>query len=531
MLYFIPAWYKEREWCENEQSWRVKRMYSEFDDTVKQIQLFHRSGGYDYQIMLLGFAPNFRHFLHRQGVFRVPYWSCFDAIQEVRRKKASVLSFGDLDWPEGIEFLYTPFVVVAMLGKEKYAQIDFAEDGNPIWIELYQNGMIIRRDLFDDRGFTSSMVYYENGRPVYQDYLTEDGIWKLRHYYQDGHVEMNGGCPGYLLEYKGSRAVRQFSRMAYGNMDQVICEVLVSYLGLTDTRDVFCIAMHNLHAGLLGRALRGKKRILSFYNDRYQFTEDPDELEMIRNADYMVVDSKDNAEKLQRMLQIPAERLKAIPPYDTRVDEGISLQSGFQKLLMAVDGLDQHTFGEIIRILSGYLPQKKGVRVHLFTRDARYDSKQRLLMQTQAELAKNGMPEEWAGEAANDIVSENGLEEEGKIPVFFVPEQCVDELSVSKCMREQWLLLDLREVPELYLQINAISFEIPQIVRKKTEFIVDGGNGIILNKLERLPQVLDYYLDGLEHWNEAKVYSYEISKKYTTERLLEMWGEVMDSVG
>ena len=117
MLYFIPAWYKEREWCENEQNWRVKRMQSEFDDTVKQIQLFHRSGGYDYRIMLLGFASNFRHFLHRQGVFRAPYWSCFDAIQEIRGKKAGVLSFHDLDWPEGIEFLYTPFVVVAMLGR------------------------------------------------------------------------------------------------------------------------------------------------------------------------------------------------------------------------------------------------------------------------------------------------------------------------------------------------------------------------------------------------------------------------------
>ena len=138
MLYFIPAWYKGREWCENEQSWYEKRRYSEFDDTVKQIQLFHRSGVYDYQIMLLSFAPNFRHFLHRQGIYRAPYWSCFDAIQEVSRKRVRVFSFHDLNWPDGIEFLYSPFVVIAMLGKKKYAQIDFGEDGNPIWIELYR---------------------------------------------------------------------------------------------------------------------------------------------------------------------------------------------------------------------------------------------------------------------------------------------------------------------------------------------------------------------------------------------------------
>ena len=87
MLHFIPAWYQQGKWCENEQYWRVRRMYTEFDDTVKQVQLFHRSRAYPYQILLLGFSPNFRHFLHRQGVYRAPYWSCFDAIQEVRRKK------------------------------------------------------------------------------------------------------------------------------------------------------------------------------------------------------------------------------------------------------------------------------------------------------------------------------------------------------------------------------------------------------------------------------------------------------------
>ena len=111
MLYFIPAWYQQNQWCENEQRWTVRRMHTEFDDTVKQIQLFHRNKAYPYQIMLLSFAPNFRHFLHRQGMYRAPYWSCFDAMQEVRRKKAVVLSFHNLKWPEGIEFVDRKSVV------------------------------------------------------------------------------------------------------------------------------------------------------------------------------------------------------------------------------------------------------------------------------------------------------------------------------------------------------------------------------------------------------------------------------------
>lgn len=59
---------------------------------------------------------------------------------------------------------------------------------------------------------------------------------------------------------------------------------------------------------------------------------------------------------------------------------------------------------------------------------------------------------------------------------------------------------------------------------------MNDGNGILLKKVEKLPGALDYYLNGLEHRNEARIFSYEISRRYTTERLLKMWGEVMNSV-
>lgn len=183
MIYFIPAWYQKDSWRENEQSWHIRRMHSEFDDTVKQIQLFHRSKAYPFRIMLLGYSPNFRHFLHRQSIYHARYWSCFDAIQEVRREKARLLSFHNLNWPEGIEFVYTPFVIVALQKKEKYAQIEFGEDGNPIRVDLYKGTKVSRSNVYDDRGFLSASTVYENGEAVYQDYLMENGMRKMRHFF------------------------------------------------------------------------------------------------------------------------------------------------------------------------------------------------------------------------------------------------------------------------------------------------------------------------------------------------------------
>lgn len=67
MQYFIPAWYQKNDWKEEEQVWYRSRSVTEFDDTVKQVQLFFRKKVAPFKMLILGFTPNFRHFLHRQG--------------------------------------------------------------------------------------------------------------------------------------------------------------------------------------------------------------------------------------------------------------------------------------------------------------------------------------------------------------------------------------------------------------------------------------------------------------------------------
>lgn len=236
MIYFIPAWYNKNTWSEREQQWYVPREKSEFDDTIKQIQLFHRSKSYEYEVALLNYAPNFRHFLHRQSIFRAPYWSCFDAIQNIRRKKVGILSYLNLKWPDGIEFRYTPFLVAAYMDGQLYASVDFAEDGNLIQINMYSQGNIIRTNLYDDRGFVSSTIVYENGKPVYQDFLDEESKWKIRLVLFDGHVEVNPESAQYLLfGTNGKEQLVDYKKNSYSSIDEVIYEVFRSYVGRTYT--------------------------------------------------------------------------------------------------------------------------------------------------------------------------------------------------------------------------------------------------------------------------------------------------------
>ncbi len=532
MLHFIPAWYQQDNWWENEQKWYVRRMHTEFDDTVKQIQLFHRNGSFPYQILLLGFSPNFRHFLHRQSVFRAPYWSCFDAIQEIRRRKAAVLSFHNMKWPPHMEFIYTPFAVVALREGERFAQIEFGEDGNPIQIDMYEKGELCRRNLYDDRGFVSSTILYRGGRAVRQDFLMESGAWKLRLFPEDGHVEVNPRYPRFQLSYQDYERAGVFRQLSYDSLEQVIREVLLAYLGMTEEEDLFCVAMHGQHTRLLKEALGQKKTILSFFGDRCLPDRQPEAREMIEKADYIIADSRENSRRIKGCAGAVAGNITDISPYDTRVDFGISQQLDVQKILVPVDGMEEGRLLELVQTLGKYLPSNKNARVHLFTRLADYGRKRRLLEQARRALSAAGLPEGWAAEEENgQTFAENDLGEAQPLTVLFQVEQCVDELSVSRCMREQRVLVDMRAVPELYLQIAALSMGIPQIVGSRTQFVKQGRNGIILQDMGKLPAALRFYLDNLVNWNDAKVCSYMLGKRYTTDVLMEKWREVIKAIG
>ncbi len=531
MLHFIPAWYQQNTWHENEQKWYVRRMHTEFDDTVKQIQLFHRNKVYPYQILLLSFSPNFRHFLHRQGVYHAPYWSCFDAIQEVKRKKAVLLSFHNIKWPSHVEFVYTPFVVTAFVEGEKYAVVEFGEDGNPIEIDMFKKEIICRRNIYDDRGFVSGTILYRDGQPYYQDYLMENGFWKLRCFQSDGHVEVNPRYPKYRLVYQGQEQIRTFSRLRYDSMEQVVGEVLASYLEMTEEKDMFCVAMAARHTELLRDALREKKVIVSFFRDRCDPEHDPQAVTMAAMAAGVVTDSPEKSEKLKRAAGESVRMLVDISPYDTRMDFGISQQLEVQKILVAVDGIEEETFTQLTEILGRYLIRNDKARVHLFTRRAEYDRKNRLLEQVRGCLKAAGLMEEWGKDEQSQGVSENKVDNPELMDARFFVEQCVDELSVSKCMREQRILVDMRREPAMYLQIMAISAGIPQILSRKTQFIEDGKNGLILQDIRQLSDALKYYLDGLSNWNDAMVHAYEIGKRYATGGLINKWKEVLDFVG
>ena len=519
MLYFIPAWYKKNKWVENEQRWYIRREKSEFDETIKQITLFHRNVKLPYQILLLSFSPNLRHFLHRQGMYRASYWSCFDAIQQIHRSKIAILSYKDIMWPQGVEFVYSPFAIVAFLRGQKYATINFGDDGNPISIVMYENNEICRKNYYDDRGFIGATAIYQDGEEIYRDILMENGTWKMRLFQQDGHVEINPATPVYDVSNQGETQTRTFKNLYYDAMDDVIREVLDAYLMTSQPDDKFFVAAHPLHMAVVQETLHHREVILTFFEQRYPMDQLHKIESFIYSAGYIIADSVQTENAICKNLAQVPPRMMNISPYDTRIDFGISAQLKVQNILLPIDGIAQNEFVQILVEVASYLQKNNLARLHLFSRNGSWGYEDKIKAEVLQILTKAGYEETW-------ILGGMDQNEETCTQRIYV-DICVDERTISKCINEQRVILDLRQKTDVYVFITAISKGVPRISMSEDEYLIHGGNGYLIADDTQIQPALSYYLDNFENWNAALVACYDIGQKYTTNVLLESWRKVL----
>ena len=357
----------------------------------------------------------------------------------------------------------------------------------------------------------------------------ENGTWKLRLSLQDGRVRVNPDCADYRIEYDSNVEKIPYSKLNYGSMNEIISEVIEKYLSNTSETDIFCIAMHERHAGILGEILKNRKYILSFYEDRYPIGRITELRSLIQSASYVITDSRENMLSLQNVYGDDYSIID-ITPYDTRVDKGISQQLHVKKIMVPVDGLKAEQYNKIIGTLGKYLSDHDDTEISLFTRDSSYDIEDRILGNTREILISMGYEPGWAEKDNERNFSENKLEYEETVEVKFRIEQCVDEIDVTVCMRKQRIIMDLRPMPELYLQVTAISIGVPQIVLNGNQFIENGKNGFIIEDIDDAGEKISYYLDNLSNWNEAVISSYELGRKFTTQVLINRWKEVLNTI-
>lgn len=528
MIYFISAWYDQDKWRERENAWYFRKE-EEFDDTIKQVQFFSRNRLFPYRIILLSYAPNFRHFLHRQSIFRADYWSVFDQIQCIKTKTQRNLSIYQLPWPDDVEFIESVFAVIVRRNGKKYAIIDFAEDGNLLFIRYFENESIIKKEYYDDRGFLSMIENYENGKCVNEEYLDQNGICKFTRFLEDGHVEINPENNTYL----GINKPKEFEHLSYPSIDKLIEEVLKKYIKRTEDNDIFCVAMHTLHTDLLAKLLRRKKTILSFFEHRRGLEKNGVTASFLGEANYIVTDTKENERAIQEIMDCKYKNITNITPYDSRVDHGNSLEYQFQNILVMGDGLTAEVLEETLNELDLYAKLNHKSRAQIMTRSTDYQQINHLEKMIQAHNANlmtyvngNISKKDVSVVDDNDLTYIKELEE---TPYFSVV-QCKDAMDVNRKIKGARIWIDLQPVPDQFLQISALSLGIPQITLVETQYVKNDRNGRILLQICELNDWLAYYIENLANWNNARIESYEMGSEFSSAEIKKQWIQVIEKV-
>lgn len=378
----------------------------------------------------------------------------------------------------------------------------------------------------------------------------ENGIWKIREYKNDGHVVVNPTCPDYdvVPDAKSGKAGEpveiRFTKAEYDSLEAVIEEVFASYVNLTRQNDNFFVAMHPLHIRVAEHVLKGKRVIATFFENRFDFTQTSLAVDFLEHAENIITDSDYTTKIIMANLGAVNNKpfrlhITDIPPYDTRMDFGISSQLRVQNILVPVDGLTKDAFAQIIKGLADYLTINDLARVHFFTRDASWGHEDAIKNDTVKLLDSMGYDSRLVtgdGEAAlgfggsgADVFAENELGDiEKTVEQRFFVDVCVDERDISKCINEQRVILDMRGTMDVFVYVTAISKGVPRISLSADQFLVSGKNGMVIDDFSDIGRSLTYYLDSFENWNQALVECYELGQKYTTSVLLKKWRKVLN---
>ena len=502
MYYFLPAWSTE-----------IPRWYSglrrlEFDDSIHQLRIFQEEQ-IPTTIVLPLYMPHLRYFLHRQDIYETRVFNVFDAIQQIPEEPLSFpVNIDDFTWPEDVEFVYTPFLIIVRRDGRVYAHVHLNIEGFITDILFWDDqGQTSHQLILDDRGFISSRVDYEHNQPHLKTYLTPTGDWVLRQdLSEQGSVIVNPAFTKY------------FAALEYSSMDEIVAEVLRIYLlHHLAANPIFVLADSALNRNLLPCLPVKAPKIISLFSERNEQQTLQSLKSLESQVSFFVTDSKEVAEGFQDQLT------KAIyyqPPYDTRLRLGSSQSRKESKIFyqLGQEESDENLLALLKIVASNPLLEVSFVSYNRNNwQVAEFEATLHHLIQ------EHFSEEDFLQEEVSMAEGENDLEENVEPTYRYQVVNLVDENQVFQELEHTRLVVDLSSKPMAYTQLAAISAGIPQINKVASPYVEHQKNGYVLNSLEDLGEVISYYTATLKPWNDTLIETIQKIREHTGRRFIERW--------
>lgn len=505
MYYFVPSYYqKTGKWRGNSWVWYANRSMREFDDIVSQIKMF-RAAEKEVTLVVPCYIPDLRYYMHRQGLSGIRIYSLFDQIQGVFSYAPGLLMWEDLDWPEDMEWVYTQFLIMGYQDGVHVVNIEFGPESYLLWIDRFEQKKKVCRQIYDDRGFLSSEIIYRDGREVEQIFYNTYGRKTCTYDLVQGTVLV-----------KGRDGLKKYEKM-----EDLVRECIERYFleqkKKCGSSGVLVLSASTFHNRLFLEGSGDIVTILSCYSERNTEQTDIYQIKMAIQGEYkktpalVLVDTKELKEKIaenERFMKI-----EEISPFDTRLKLGSSQRIRAKKIFLPIQGLNNQR--EIIKIIAQYMEKNLDAELVIAFSEPGWGRQEKIEEEIKKLLEELDITS-FSLETKNPPIVENAQQDEEKVvPARVKVVRYLTEQDVIQHLEDIRLLVDLRDSPELYLQIAAISSGIPQVNLTQTRYVRHLKNGFLLDSIDELFDSLCYYLDGLSNWNQALVHAVEDIRLYT----------------
>lgn len=505
MITFVPSW-KHVSFAE-----------LSTDDFIGPIQATQTSG-LPYQILVSEYMPRLRYFMHRFGLLETPFTSLFDHLQGFEGQDQRAVALQDLDFPEEVYYVYSPFNILAYMGTEMIGKIYMAEGSFISEVQHFNQGELSTVDIYDDRGMLSSRKIYENGAHRFTDYLDQAGERVFSHF------EITNDCSVNLENKHGLK------QDYYPSLEALIFERREDYFETHETENIL-FALNAENEKMAHQSSFLPQMVFSYFSSRYV----PSHLLLkIEECRGILVDS----EPLQIYLRgVTKQRIEKISPFDTRFTLSRSQEVREEVLYLEVRHLPVEETHQLITMVFDYicvcLKEEPKRRFQLIARCI--PSMQNGLDKFFQKLVSSTFPEEvellkflevnQSGENKLELTLSGELKERLEavetLLESFEAVVITKDAALFKALNTARLLIDLSEEPDLFTQIAGISAGIPQINSQVTEYVCHQKNGQVLIDIAELKEALPYYLDSLKHWQQARIHSVQQIKRYSGPVLLE----------
>lgn len=530
--YFIP-------------DWTTSSGNLESDYMMNIIQLF-KNNREPYHLLLLEHIPFLRYQMHAYELEVAQMTSLYDRLQDIQKTNGFPLDVDDLPLAQNVEKVYTPFGITLIKENQPFGEIRFNSFGfaeqMSIMTEPYRQIL-----FFDDRGFISAKSFQnDKGEQVKKIYYNESGMEKCVEYFgENPHVELVNPRKSGL------------KKSQYRSMDELLLEMMNQFqLSLEPEDQILCLT--NARSLRLVKTNEERKRVIQIVSDAHRLSTcaSDEKAALWAGENKIITDSTSNQTALFSLMKQSGvndlSRIQRIPIYTTSFQLGNS--NSIPQLVLYWNAGE---LNEDVRRIHHLLLQKviQNDRYDLIIETTTFQSEV-VLREAQKELVDTHFGVDSESEEYQKVLKYFEAKKAKKL--FKTDEEAIEEIRESKNWRnlveavdvnfrihfrldshlttirqdfnETRLYIDLSAEVDVQKQALAVSAGIPQLVRKKTDYVDDQKNGQIIGQIRELDAAIAFYLDDLNNWNQALVENISYIERFSEDNIIKQWRELLEGV-